>query len=121
MMNLNRLIFFAAFCLPLVSLSQDDKKPKEHYRIINPNMEFSLNYEKALYHARLDSLRFKDQRRQLPIEGTTIIVEIFSAQELLDTYKKPISPLTKSYSKNAKKIGLRLNENSKNIEAYTIH
>lgn len=106
--------------LPFIMQGQDDKKSKEHYRILNPNMEFSLNYEKALYHARLDSLRFKDERRRLPIEGTTMVLELFSAQELLDTYKKPISPMTKTNPKSAPKIGVRINQNTKNIEAYFI-
>lgn len=68
--------------------------PKRHYTIINPSFDFTLNYEKALSHTQLDGLRFFDQRRKIPVEGTQIVIELYSAKELQKLYGKQISPLT---------------------------
>src|ERR1700757_156321 len=85
---------------------------KNHYRIINENSEFSLNYEKALAHTQLDNLRYLDSRRQIPVEGTKISIELFSAQELLENYGKPISPLTARKLSVVEPIKFKLSSNN---------
>ena|ERR1700758_1201151 len=92
---------------------------KEHYRIINPSFEFTLNYEKALINTQLDSLRFLNQRRQIQIAGTNIILELYSAQELLDKYGKPISPLTIINPITAKEVRLKLGTNNSSMVVST--
>jgi len=88
---------------------QDVTKPKEHYRLLNPKGDFSLNYEKALTRASLDSLRFVEKRRQIPIEGTNMVLELFSAKELLEKYQKPILPINIADASKAQKVKLRMN------------
>ena len=85
---------------------------KTHYKIINPDFEFTLNYEKALSHLQVDGLRFMNERRQIAIEGTSIKVELYSAQELLIAYGKPISPLTIKNPSVAPSVALKLSENN---------
>jgi hypothetical protein len=81
---------------------------KRTLRIINPNNEDPLWAEKAMYHANIDSLRFVSERRRLPIEGTALVLELFSAEELLTEYKKPIHPLNIKDPAKARKYKLRL-------------
>ena len=85
---------------------------KSHYRIINDGFEASLKYEKALEHTFLDDLRYLDTRRQIQIEGTQISIELFSAQELLANYGKPISPLTDRKSAVITPIKFKLAKNN---------
>ena len=90
-------------------LNAQDAKKKEHYRLLNPMSEFSLNYEKALTRASFDTLRFVSQRRQIQIEGTTMSVELYSAKELQEIYKQPIHPLNITDASKAKKVKLKMN------------
>ena len=85
---------------------------KNHYSIINESFDFTLKYEKALEHTQLDNLRYLDTRRQIPIEGTKISIELFSAQELLENYGKPISPLTAIKSSVKEPIKFKLSANN---------
>lgn len=104
-------LFFFMLIMPFFLRAQAPKK-KEHYQIINQNFEFTLFYEKAMTHTDLDSLRFLNERRQVPVEGTTIFIELFSAQELFDKYQKPISPLTIMNPAKARKVKLKLASNN---------
>lgn len=85
---------------------------KPHYRIINEGFDFTLLYEKALAHTQLDNLRYLNTRRQIPVEGTKISIELFSAQELLENYGKPISPLTAVQSSVKEPIKFKLSPNN---------
>ena len=85
---------------------------KEHYHLINDNFEFTLAYEKAMTHTDLDSLRFLNERRLVPVNGTTIFIELYSAQELYDWYRKPISPLNIKDPLTARKVKLKLADNN---------
>jgi gliding motility-associated-like protein len=85
---------------------------KNHYSIINKDFEFTLPYEKALEHTQLDNLRYLDSRRQVPVEGTKIIIELFSAQELFTSYGKPISPFTAKKSVVEEPIKFKLSANN---------
>jgi len=93
-------------------LSAQNGSKKPHYTIINPGFEPFLNYEKALTHTEFDGLRFLNQRRQIPIEDTKIIIELYSAEELQQKYGKQISPLTVKSDVNAKKVKFKLVENN---------
>jgi hypothetical protein len=85
---------------------------KEHYQFVNKNVESTLYYEKAMTHTDLDSLRFLNKRRLIPIEGTTVFIELYSAEELLEKYKQPISPLTIKDPSKARKVSLKLARNN---------
>ncbi|MGZ3894124.1 MAG: hypothetical protein ACXVC8_06930 [Bacteroidia bacterium] len=71
-------------------------------------MEPLLPYEKAMVHADLDSLRFVSERRRIPVDGTTIMIELFSADELWERYKKPISPLNIKDPSKCRKVKVKL-------------
>ena len=85
---------------------------KEHYRILNSEFDFTLIYEKALGHTQLDHLRYLNTRRQIPVEGSKLIIELFSAQELLEKYGKPISPFTATESVVKEPIKFKLAANN---------
>ena len=92
---------------------------KTHYRIINETGDFSLDYEKALAHTPLDHLRYMDARRQIPIEGTHLIVELFSANELLENYGKPVSPQTSVRNMNHADLKWKLSADKYRLELIT--
>ena len=104
-----------AFCLLFSGLvcaqntTANPTKKKEHYRIINNGNEDPIWVEKAMYHANIDSLRYVHERRRLQIEGSTLVLELYSADELLAEYKKPVSALNISDPAKARKYKLRLN------------
>ena len=81
---------------------------KSHYTIINPKNENQDIIIKAITHTDLDPCRFVDKRRILQIEGTNIQLELYSGNELLDLYGKPISPNSQFFSKNQEKITLKI-------------
>lgn len=102
-------VFVLLACFAGISQSNSaSQKNKEHYRIINANQEDDLRYVKAMTKASVDSLRFLNERRQIPISGTTMVLELYSAQELKDTYGKPVSLLTIKDPAKARKVAVRL-------------
>src|SRR6185312_10743866 len=105
---------YLVICLLLVGYFSTAQQTvqKTHYRIINEGFDFTLTYEKALEHTQLDNLRYLDSRRQIPVEGTKISIELFSAQELLEKYGKPISPLTATKSSVLAPVKFKLSANN---------
>jgi hypothetical protein len=102
---------FSSFLFSQSNSAEPSAKKKEHYRIINNGSDSPLNLEKLLPGASLDSLRFLNERRQIAVEGTSLVVELFSAQELLNDYKKPVSQLTINDPAKARKVKIRLVRN----------
>jgi hypothetical protein len=94
--------------------AQETQK-KVHYIIHNPAVESALKYEKALYHTDLDGLRFLNGRRIIPVEGSFITIELFSANELLKSYGKQISPLTITNSVSPRNIKFKMAENKMSL------
>lgn len=105
-------LFFCAFIITGFLLKAQAPVKKENYRFINENFESTLHYEKAMTHTDLDSLRFLNERRRIPLDGTTMYIELFSANELLERYKKPISPLTIKNPATARKVKLTFASNN---------
>lgn len=95
-------IFFLA--LSLVSQSAF-AQTKSHF-VLKQNGEVIQNqaYFEAVNLVNLDEFRFMTLRRVLPIEGTGFVVELLSAQELLETYQKPISPFTKPNNQDGRQV-----------------
>lgn len=107
------LLLIGSFCILSSAVFAQTTKPaatkkKEHYRIINNGSDDPLWVEKAMYHANMDSLRFVNERRRIPIEGTSLVLELYSAQELLTEHQKPIHPLNITDATKARKYKLRL-------------
>ncbi|MEO8760936.1 MAG: CUB domain-containing protein, partial [Bacteroidia bacterium] len=98
------------FCLIIVSLygRAQQSASKVNYTIFNEGFESTLVYEKALSHTQLDGLRYLNSRRKINIEGTKVSIELFSAQELLRAYGKPISPLTTTTPNKATDVMFKL-------------
>ncbi len=111
------LLFLLLSCLFGIAQSQTYK---HHYTILNSDMESSLICEKALSHTQVDQLRFMNERRQIPVEGTHLIIELFSAQELLIAYGKPISPLTIKNPLDATNASFKVGENNYALEILPI-
>ena len=104
---IKRLFIFLFLTTFFFSKAQLQEK-KIHYKIINPAVEQTLVYEKALYNTDLDGLRFLNESRIIPIEGTYILIELFSAKELQKKYGKEISPLTITNSVSVRNIKFKL-------------
>lgn len=112
-------IYFSAFLFFLLSScliaqnknSADPLKKKEHYRVISNGNDDPQIVVKALYHSNLDTLRFVNERRRLPVLGTSLVLELYSGQELLDLYRKPVHPLNIANPLQAKKYALKLTDN----------
>ena len=106
---MNKKLLSATFLILFCFVLKAQPFPKkEHFRILNPNMEATLGYEKAMVHADLDSLRFISKRRQIPCDGTSIIIELYSADELWSRYQKPISPLNIKDPQMCRKVKVKL-------------
>lgn len=89
-MSLYCVVFFLFLMMSFSAQAQG----KAHYRILeNGNEVTSAPFIPSLETIDLDYLRFTDARRTIPIENTEWIVELFSGNELLSLYNKPISPL----------------------------
>jgi hypothetical protein len=100
---------FCSFAFAQNSAGTNPPKKKEHYRFINDAGEDPLIYEKAMSKSAMDTLRFLNSRRHIPLVGSKIILELFSAQEMFEMYKKPISPFAIKNEATARKIKLRVN------------
>ena len=108
---MKKLILFFLLISGFSGIAQQSRN-KVHYKFINPALEQTLKYEKALTQMQLDEFRFMNERRQISIEGTSLIVELFSAQELLISYGKAISPLTIKNPINAPNVSFKLAKNN---------
>lgn len=96
------LIFFLA----LTFFSQSTYGQSKHHFLLKQNGQVieHAHYYSEINQVHLDEFRFMTIRRVLPIEGTDITVELLSAQELLDVYQKPLSPLTKSDNQDSRQV-----------------
>ncbi|MGZ3863096.1 MAG: PKD domain-containing protein [Bacteroidia bacterium] len=101
------------------SAQNDYKRP--NLVLINPYSEVSLKYEKALTHTDFEEYRLLNERRRIPIAGTDIEVELFSANELNQKYGTPISPLTLKTVEGTKNIRLQLADNNYSMAIMEYH
>ncbi len=113
--------FFTLALLLSIGICAQSGSKKPHYEIINPESEIFLKYEKALTHTEFDGLRFLNQRRQIPIDGSKIIIELYSAQELLEKYGKKISLLTVKNYLGTKQVKLKLADNNYRMVVMEFH
>ena len=91
------LLLFIGFCQYFsAQVYTYQNSTKKQYEIINAeNSELKDRiYQAAFDYGKFDELRFLDKRREVKIEGTEVTVILYSAQELLDSYGKKISPFT---------------------------
>ena len=89
-----RTIFFL-FLFLIVDLTAFAQGVKPHYVVNNAgNAKETENYYYLLSNFSFDEYRFYDKRRTITFVKSAVTVELYSAKELLETYQKPISPLT---------------------------
>lgn len=81
-------VFFFAF--QSFSFAQGSKP---HYVVNNAGTE-TAKYYQLLDNFNFDQYRLLDKRRTVKFMNSAITVDLYSAQELKDTYQKAISPLT---------------------------
>ncbi|MBX7242025.1 MAG: hypothetical protein K1X92_09775 [Bacteroidia bacterium] len=87
-------VYFLSFLAFLMISVGCHAQSKAHFRILeNGNEVATAPFLESLETINLDYLRFIDERRTIPVENTAWIVELFSANELLTLYNKPVSPM----------------------------
>jgi hypothetical protein len=86
---------------------------KEQYQILNAD-ELDIKdriYQAAYDYKKFDELRFLDTTREIRIQGTDVVLILFSANELLDLYAKQISPFTIMPGQAYKEVELKFTDN----------
>ncbi len=80
----------------LVKFNFSQNSVKTHFIIhpIDKSIEIRLYERAASSWAQLDKYRLLDKRRIIYFSDMKASIELFSAQELLETYGKQISPFT---------------------------
>lgn len=85
-----KLLFICIFCICTYSLQA---QTKTHFRILENGVEVqNTPYHLAVAEMNLEAFRYIETRRQMPIDGTNYVIELFSGEELWATYQKRISP-----------------------------
>ena len=84
------------FFVLLVKFNFSQNSGKTHFIIhpIDKSIEISLYERAASNWTQLDKYRLMDKRRVIYFSDMKASIELYSAQELLDTYGKQISPFT---------------------------
>jgi hypothetical protein len=89
-----RTIFFL-FLVLIIDVTAFAQGAKPHYVVNNAgDAKENENYYYLLSNFNFDQYRFYDKRRTITFVKSAVTVELYSAKELLETYQKPISPLT---------------------------
>jgi len=89
-----RTIFFL-FLVLIIDVTAFAQGAKPHYVVNNAgDAKETENYYYLLSNFNFDQYRFYDKRRTITFVKSAVTVELYSAKELLETYQKPISPLT---------------------------
>ena len=110
-------LFFCFFGFSQSGIAQK----KAHYRIINESSEPTAIFEKAMLNTDLDSLRFIGERRKIPVDGSNLFIELYSANELFESYKKIISPLNIKNPSAARKVKLKLSPDRKYLRVLPLN
>ena len=113
-----RVIIYILLVLSFNKLSaQTEKELKKTSFIIH--CDASVNKQKyedaADNYGQLDQFRFYDKRRIVKFKNVNVSIELYSAKELLDKYKKLISPLTIKAGQKYKDVWFVLSENENNL------
>lgn len=93
---MKKIVTIILILITSVSFAQQEQQYVLHST--NPDIDLSV-YKKAVENwGQLDHYRLLNQRRTILYFGVYgsegVTIELFSAQELLDNYGKPISPFT---------------------------
>ncbi len=94
---------------------------KKHFIIHKVDNSIDVaKYQTAIDNwGQLDSYRLMNQRRIIYFTDSKLSIELYSAQELLDTYGKQISPHTIK-SSNYAHVAFELTQNGKSIKPQLI-
>lgn len=66
---------------------------KSHFRILENGVEVQHALcEQAVMSLDMDKFRYTDTRRKIPVQGTNLVVELLSGNELWTIYQKMVSP-----------------------------
>lgn len=91
--TLSFLFFF--FLSTNIIFSQDNRKA--HFSILSKGKNIPEEITRAIESVQWESYRFIDKRRQIPIEGGEFILELYSANELLEKYGRQVDPRNKLF------------------------
>lgn len=117
--KISKAIFTLTFLFS-IHLSASAQNAKPHFVIINPDKPAETQvYYDALKEFDFASYRFLTKRRTIKFSKSNVTLELYSANELLDLYKKPINPNTLMDDKAKKEIEFYLEPNSGKIMVIT--
>lgn len=89
-----KFLILCIFCICSYSLQAQNKS---HFRVLENGVEVqNTPYHLAVAEMDMDIYRYVSTRRQMPIQGTNFVIELFSGDELWTMYQKRISPNNKT-------------------------
>ncbi len=90
------------FSLFLIAGLSAQAQTKTHFRVLENGVEVQNTVcHTAITELNLDLYRYTDVRRQIAIDGTAYVIELYSGQELWNTYQKQISPNNRPMAQDA--------------------
>lgn len=86
----------------LFCLGNIQAQSKTHFRVLENGIEVQNTIcHTAAAALNMDLFRYTDIRRQIPVDGTSYTIELYSGQELWTAYQKRISPLNRPVAQDA--------------------
>ena len=115
--QINIFCLFFVFAFPLLGQNETTSK-KVHFIVHSDNPTVDINkYADALdNYGKLDQFRFYSKRRVIRFQKSNVSVELYSAKELFDLYKKTVSPFTIGDFQKYNEIEFALTSDGKSIK-----
>lgn len=102
MQNAKWLLFYLFFSLFMLCFMPLQAQSKSHFRVLENGIEVQNTIcHAAMADLDMDFYRYTDVRRQIGVDGTNFIIELFSGQELWASYQKQISPNNRPVAQDA--------------------
>ena len=119
-MKVRGIMYLLMFLFTATLFAQIENAPTKISFIIhctNPSTSIQKYEKAATNYGQLDQFRFYDKRRTINFKKSDVSIELYSAKELLDTYKKAISPFTIRDGQKYKDVWFVLSEDGKSLTA----
>ena len=99
---LNGYYSTCSFHCSLLFFTSAQAQSKSHFRVLENGIEVqNTPCHAAMADLDVDFYRYTDVRRQIGVDGTNFIIELFSGQELWANYQKQISPNNRPVAQDA--------------------
>lgn len=91
------VVKFFILCIFFAGSYSLQAQSKSHFRVLENGLEVqNTPYHLAVAEMDMDVYRYIDIRRQMQIQGTNYVIELFSGDELWATHQKRVSPNNKA-------------------------